>query len=371
MNMDKFYFFQRNHPCEDDEDNEDNEDNKDILRYNPHRQKCIENIKKINSGEMLAGCHNGLLGHLLQYKYVKSISLKDISNLGNTRYIVNHSDTPVDNFEFYDRNYKNIILCQWKAGAGGLFLSNCLALSDKFNTTFPDLNSKVDFLKNCIKNQHFIWYDFYLAPQTCDIFSDGYYKEKFFFIYDHEYYNLEKHHKFWKRGYTIFFKNEDLFCNLRRVIKNIEGNIYTKSYQIIKDPVAGFPGNLGEFMNLSDKDKFYFMNLYKCMNNVNSHCTLSGKTILVWDTNWFFSENKTVNNIKIFYNMLGLKNFPEDNIRELYQLWISKLIEMSKKEIPHNIEQYVKNPLFYDKPIVSENGEYDGSTWQSRFTSLE
>lgn len=366
--MDDFQFFQKN----SSKTIESYEDATDILRYNPHRLKCIENIKKINSGEMLAGCHNGLLGDLLEYKYINKISMEDINNLGKSRYIANHSNKPVSNFEFYDRNYENIILCQWKSGAGGLFLTNCLALNDKVNTVFSDLNSKVDFFKKSIKNQYFIWYDFYLAPQACEIFSDGYYKNKFFFIYDHEYYNLKKHHKFWKRGYTIFFKNEDLFCNLRRVIKNIEGNLYTRSYQSIKDPVDGLPSNLGEFMNLSDKDKVYFMNLYKCMDNNNSLCTLSGKTILIWDTNWFFSEDKTVNNIKIFYNMLGFKNFPEDNIRELYQLWISKLIEMSKKEIHHDIKHYLKNPLFYDKPILpDENATYDESTAKSRITSLE
>lgn len=372
--MEKFNFFQRNEDNDQNDSDVQNNDDDDkyyIIEYNPNREKCLENIAKINSGQMSVGCHNGLLGHLLKYKHVKSISSQDISDLSASRYLANHSDTPVENYEYYDRNYKNVIVCQWKAGAGGLFLTNALALDDKFSTTFSNLNDKVDFLKNCIKNQQFIWYDFYLAPQTCEIFSDGYYKEKFFFIYDHEYYNLNKHNNFWKRGYIIFFKNEDLFCNLRRVVKNINGNLYLKSYQNIKDPVDGFPSNLEEFMNLSDKDKLYFMNLYKCMDGVNSHCTLKGKTILTWDTNWYFFENKTVNNIKIFYNMLGLKYFPEDAIREIYQLWISKLIEMSKKEIPYNINEYIKNPLFYDKPIMSENGKYDEKIWQSRISSLE
>ena len=45
----------------------------------------------------------------------------------------------------------------------------------------------------------------------------------------------------------------------------------------------------------------------------------------IWDTNWYFSFEETIINLKKLYHLLDLGDIDEKSIKKYYTVWIEKI----------------------------------------------
>jgi hypothetical protein len=259
---------------------------------------------------------------------------------------------------FYDRDYENILLIFFKSGAGGLFLSNCLALSDNVGSIFIDIEEKIRFFNMYLESQKVFWNDCYINNTSPEVHQNNkeYFRKKYHFVYEHNPRYIKQHLKFWSNCNVIYFTNPDLFCKIRQLLKNIDGNLGYISYEKVKEDLIDYPvpKSFKDFFNLPKETQESLKNAYKSEENINSFSFLKNKKLFyVWDTNWYFSEEDTVSHIKELYDLFGFDDFNVDVVTEFYRKWISKLDEFSLKEIPNNIQNLLKDEKNFDKSITS------------------
>lgn len=288
---------------------------------------------------------------------------KIVSYLWSTKGIeynlVNEDDVKNDVQRIYtyiNPDYKNVLFIYWKSGAGGLFLANCLALSEKVYTLHPDLQSKVEYLNNSLEKQDLFWSDIYLSPPIVEYDTPEYiHQNKYTIIFDHDPTSVKLHLKHWNNLDVIYFKNQDLFCKIRRLLKNHDGILTKDSCEYIKKyDETIIPTSISKFKSLDNNIQDKLKNIFKSDENLNSFCFVKNKKIFyIWDTNWYFSEECTIIKIQQIYEYLNLPDFNEDVIRCYYRKWISKLDELRSQEIPKNIDDILNNKSYYDRPITS------------------
>lgn len=257
-------------------------------------------------------------------------------------------------YSYINPDYKNAILFYWKSGAGGLFLVNCLALSEKVHTLYKDLQSKVDFLNKSLDEQNLFWSDIYLTPSIVEYDTPEYiHNGKYTIIFDHDPKNVKLHLKHWNNLDVIYFINPDLFCKIRRLLKNHDGTLTKYSCEKIKNYNEKIiPKFISDFNSLSVSIQNKLKNIFSSEETINSFCFLKNKRLFyVWDTNWYFSEECTIMKVKEIYEYLNFSDFNEDIIRCYYRKWISKLDELKHNEIPNNINLILNDKKYYDKPI--------------------
>lgn len=258
-------------------------------------------------------------------------------------------------YSYINPDYKNVLLFYWKVGAGGLFLSNCLALSEHVYTLYPDLSSKINFLTNSLDNQNLFWNDIYLTPSIIEYDTPEHvHKNKYTIIFEHEPENVKLHLKYWNNMDVIYFINPDLFCKTRRMLKNYDGEVIRYSCQYIKNYIKKIiPRSISHFNSLNDDMQKNLKSIFSSNENINSFCFLENKKLFyVWDTNWYFSENCTIMKVKEIYDYLNFSDFNEDAVRFYYKKWISKLDQLREHEIPNDVS-ILNNKEYDDKPISS------------------
>jgi len=81
---------------------------------------------------------------------------------------------------FYDRDYEKVIVLFFQSGSGGLFLANCLSLSNSVCSSFVHVNEKIQLLNNYLKRQKgTFWNDLYINNYYPELFQeDGENKEE-------------------------------------------------------------------------------------------------------------------------------------------------------------------------------------------------
>lgn len=262
---------------------------------------------------------------------------------------------------FYDRDYEKVIVLFFQSGAGGLFLANCLSLSNSVCSSFVHINEKLELLNKYLDNQGTFWNDLYINNYYPELFqyeddnqedlwhtTDGY-----FFIHEHEAKNIPLHLDFWTNCNLIYFKNPDLFCKIRKLLKNFDGKVGYVSYEPLQPNKEEYPipNSFSEFFKLSNKEKNELKNAYKSADLYSASFLNNKKLLCVWDTNWYFSEEETVTHIKELYDFFGFSDFNKNAISDYYLKWISKLDELSQKGIPKNIHQLLCDERNYDIPI--------------------
>lgn len=211
---------------------------------------------------------------------------------------------------FQDEKNTNSIIIIFDGGSGGGFLANCLSLSDNVGST---ITNKVDFLLEKLENMNVVWDDFHLN----NIIDEG----KYFFILDHPLspkvlkYHLNK----WNSRIVILFKNTNYFCKLRRCVWNVNGEIcYDEAYE------EGIIENKFKLEKYNDKKQVY------------SFCDVNKKTnFYIWDTNWYFSFEDTIFNLKLLYDLLGFGSIDEKSIKKYYDVWIEKINDLKNIPIEH------------------------------------
>jgi len=257
---------------------------------------------------------------------------------------------------FYNRDYPNVILIYWKSGAGGLFLANCLSLSNRVISTFETQEEKIEFLEKYIDDQNLFWNDCYLNNITAEIqFDEKWHKNRYFMVYDHDPNNIPNHLKFWSNLNVIYFKNPDLFVKMRRVLKNFGGNIIHTSYEEVLPTCALYPipRTFEEYYSLSVEEKKNIHNFYKSNEDFGSQCYLNNKKLFyVWDTNWYFSKKLTLKYVKHLYQCYQFDDYNEEYISRYYDKWFSKIREIKRKPIPRNIYEICKNEELFDRTIM-------------------
>jgi hypothetical protein len=268
----------------------------------------------------------------------------------------NRSNYKLFNRYIYDREYPNIILIFFKSGAGGLFLANCLSLSENVLSTFNTIEEKIDFLEKYIDSQKIFWNDCYLNNMTGEFWFPSEHKEKYFMIYDHDPKNIPTHINIWQNLSVIYFKNPDLFCKMRRVLKNVNGNLLHTSFERVMPEKEDFPipNSFEEYFELSEKEQNKLKEAYKSKEKFGNYCFLKNKKPLyTWDTNWYFSKNDTLKKVKELYDLYGFDDYNEEIISRYYDKWIKKIMELKKYKVTDKILEIGKDENTFDKPIMN------------------
>jgi hypothetical protein len=220
----------------------------------------------------------------------------------------------------------NFVIVAFPRYAGGKFLINCLGLSDdavlqdkslaekqlngnfshddKINYILIKLSNEADYKNqknwmdldlgcDLLLGHYETWYEKKEPIQYFDIVNTLSNRSEKFFIVAHKSYNVANIIKIWKNAKIIFFTNTLHFRHLRIGMDNhsvLDPKWETKCKQLIKEE---------NFNNL-----YYF------------------------DTNNYFSEEKTVNGVKELYQQLNLKGFNETSISLYYKEWIKKCLPL-------------------------------------------
>jgi len=270
-----------------------------------------------------------------------------------------------DDWSFYDREIDKVILLFFQSGAGGLFLANCLSLSSSV-CSFLSKTNKIKLWEQYLDTQGTFWNDLYLnniAPEVCTWHQTrkNYVTDGYFFIYDHEHENIPTHYDFWFNPKMIYFKNADLFCKIRKVLKNIDGEIACASYEPLLPELKEYPipKSFSEFFSLPIEKQNELKNVYsREMDKIfdSGPYMRNGRSFYIWDTNWFFSQKQTVLHIKELYDLYGFTDFDEEVISRLYRKWMVKLDSKCRETRSHmkNIPKFLSeltDPTNFDTCI--------------------
>ena len=231
-------------------------------------------------------------------------------------------------------NYDKVIITKYLIGGGGKFLCACLGLSDDVVLMQKDLaqmqldgklsiEKKLKYLLLATKKQSEkqIWDDWglydndfwgvqeeqytlndplfpgsgtieYIIDRINKVVYDCIDNNKFMLTVAHSDVFLMPILNYWKNSKVIVFKNENKFRLTRKIkdfwieekIKNLARRHIDK--QVLFDPTK------------------YNNKLYE------------------WDCDWYYSRDKTVDEIKKLYDSFGLSGFNAKMISEFYEVWI-------------------------------------------------
>ena len=204
----------------------------------------------------------------------------------------------------------------YSVGAGGKFLSNCLALSMKAEFQhsrllgkFNNSQEKFDFINGVISKNTYFWDDCGLGcwqllrvsnmpgsstPGSAEEFRNNYMKsttlekltngDNLFFLIVHSVESLKNHMSVWPRAKIIQMTNSQDWRTYR------EYNIKIRN---MVDPLI--ESNLDHIVDAS--------------------------RVTVVDTSMYFDTSKVVDTVRFLYEKFNLTDFNETYIRELHQNW--------------------------------------------------
>jgi len=216
----------------------------------------------------------------------------------------------------YNQNSNSSVLIMYPPGAGGKFLTNCLALSNQAYLQHKDLIrqqldgnlspvDKLNYLESVL-NLHAItksWNDFDVGerqmyfgnrwsgpdptPEIVAI-SNG---PGLFFHGCHDMEVYQQSNVLWPNSKKIYFTNTKNFIAWRRF------------------------GHSKNRVSFSQTDTDFF---------------LSMPDIILWDTDNFLDHNKFIENLKLLYDTLCLDDFDEELNSRFYKIYIKTLEKLKK-----------------------------------------
>lgn len=274
-----------------------------------------------------------------------------------------------------NKNSDKIIMICFPIGGGGNFLINCLGLNEQafFNNTQLikkqiqkefTVSDKLKYIQqefNKIKNS---WNDLslgfgyhepnsetfkhrHLQPVDYTSAVDNYY----IFLHTHTIDTANLIISAWPNSSTILFYNSQKFLKWRKYLENL----VQSDWDSIKgsDWPQKAPQSRDEFNSLSEKiinefDRFgnkellcdfkskieynqtllYYLELENSNFWADKH-PLNTDNLIYWDNDWYFSEDKTIEQIKQLYSLFSLSNFNELAIRDYYRQWFATLEKLS------------------------------------------
>jgi hypothetical protein len=233
--------------------------------------------------------------------------------------------------KLYDRESKKVILVNYKQGAGGNFLINCLCLSSSIESKreFKILNTlekKIDYIKNGMNKiniKELNWKDVSLCDRSEEIVNGDFSGVAFF--KSHDTYHLNQDLNFWINPKVIIFKNCSLFCYLRSCIWNIDNG--DKTYQTYCEY------SIKKFLNLNKNKQKLIKSYFQDEKYDYKNFEKNDKFLYVWDTNWYLSLDETLFHLNEIYKLLNLEDFNEEIISWYYEIWIDKMEQMKNQLI--------------------------------------
>lgn len=249
---------------------------------------------------------------------------------------------------------KNLVIVAYPPGAGGKFLINCLGLSGDAvlqDATLAGLDldgklttdDKFNILKNKISysQQTKEWNDLNLGcEQLFGKFNPGHpvifrpimaplsQANRLFFLVAHNLEMLEYYKNKWKNAKIIKFDTPREFVELRQ-------NYIQRCWDNIRDP--GWPvksprstadfGALAHAIQEEIMNEFpsYLTMLNQPVNTYDEIAVSEALSVYHWDTNWYLSEQRTVEEIEKLYSVMSLGNFNKEYITNYYKIWMSAL----------------------------------------------
>jgi len=229
-----------------------------------------------------------------------------------------------------DFNYEKIIIIKYTSGGGGRFLLNCLGLSDDSILLSPTLakmqlenrlpiEKKLKYLLWALEQSRLkkSWNELNLVEYNFFGISDHDYYEmsendiknfeyndivdqciknnKFIFISEHFDEYIQKLLNCWKNSKFILFENEENFIKSRNNI--IQGESRKKYFEQTNK------------LNLKSIEGLYDNPSYK------------------WNSEWYFSKEKTISEIKKIYELFDMTGFNEKAISLYYDKWMNVIFD--------------------------------------------
>ena len=249
-------------------------------------------------------------------------------------------------------DYDKLIILKYLFGGGGVFLQSCLGLSDDVVFKQKDLaqmqldgklsvEKKLKYLLLATKQQseRQIWGDWgfrrgfwnikdtdyslygkeYISRKFAPIVHKCIDNNKFIFQTVHEDKLLISMLRYWKNSKVIIFKNEQKFASTRAL-----GDVghAPKRIRTSTDPAKTRIDSKSYFINpdilkLNITEKYFWCSITKLQLDQSQINNLSYE----WDCDWYFSRDKTIDEIEKLYDLLGLSGFNLKVISEFYEAW--------------------------------------------------
>jgi hypothetical protein len=260
-------------------------------------------------------------------------------------------------------NGRNLVLVCYPNWAGGKFLINCLGLS--INATLQDNRIAKKDLSNCLTSTDKFnlltrrvsfhnpinqWGDielgcYQLLNTTFNKFDEILIdmdllqklndSDKLFFMVAHNQFQYDECHKNFTDFKTIRLINTKRFIDRRGYggYGGYGGNAISVWNDLRGDNWPGSPINIQELKNstLSNSIKDEIKNKFLMYHDVSFFDNFTDKFDFTWDTNNYFSEDLTVEEIRKLYEFLNFTDFNEDFIRQFYRLWIKAVLPTEDK----------------------------------------
>jgi len=277
-------------------------------------------------------------------------------------------------------NTDKIVILSYLSYAGGKFLCNCLNHSDQ--CVFQEANlaqrqldgtltkqDKLTYLYDELDKTKGKWNNLNMSTEQLFGFHGHDYlncspdklkynpiieiltnrNQHYFFLIAHSFKELDVMVNVWKNAKVIMYTNVRAFKDWRR--DDDAHAMYFKQWNQIKgaDWPALPPQDLEELESLPtsilDEMKSNFGNFYSyCrefleapfnildsayQKRVDSFKNHFHGEYFEWNTNWYFSEKDTVEQVKNVYDLLRLSaDYDEEAIKKFYNRWFNKLVEL-------------------------------------------
>jgi len=267
-------------------------------------------------------------------------------------------------------NTDKIIIVVYPNGAGGKFLINCLGLSDDCVFQSAELavrqlcgkftqQDKIAYLLDKLNNTTEKWDDLDLhTPYLFGINSSEYMikhindinfnrcieplinlNQHYLFITAHQYALVEACITGWPNARIILFENTEKFVSERCIRRpNKFFNIWVEIRKdnwpklipntfdgLEKLPPAILTNLKSNFAEFYSSYVEYLTELYPSHQTVINFKNNFSEKIILWNTNWYFSEKDTVREVGNLYVNLNLNNFNSTFITDYYHAWLNKI----------------------------------------------
>ena len=251
-------------------------------------------------------------------------------------------------------NYDKVIIVKYLLGGGGKFLCACLGLSGDAVLMREDLTKmqldgklpiekKLKYLLLSTKQQseRQIWndfglMDFFWGVQPVEYLLNS--KEriikniekivyecidnnKFMTMTVHEDAFVSSMLDYWKNSKVILFKNEEKFRSTRNKFpfvqyKSIDYNWKSNSDSMLRS----------YYSHQERRDEVLTITAYTD-DPVLFDPTKYNNQLYEWDSDWYYSRDRTVSEIEKLYDSFGLSGFNSEVISEFYDAWIGVILK--------------------------------------------
>jgi len=277
-----------------------------------------------------------------------------------------------------DINYNSdkIICVLYPEYMGGNFIINTLGLSQSATLPHQDLareqldgtvtsEDKIQFLLDSMANMQTRWNDLQINPSmhffghhqllypdcSREVLAKMPYnttikrlsqENTHYFCYNvHSSREAQRFLEIWPNARIIVINEFQKFLewrgsfistNLRKTWNNIRGEAWPKTYprslvdldaDILNELQTSFKEELYLFLQSSEFEKAWAVEWIEKVNDF-----ISDKDVIVWNSDNFFSAEKTCDGINNIYLQLGLKDFNRDYVFDYYTSWINKVKEL-------------------------------------------